>query len=332
MIRTDASPLRLALCHAVSATAIGEAIALNLEGEALPDWVMVAPAGPVLRGADGRMFKIADPDALVAATMARGLKLPIDINHAQFLRAPRGEESPAAGWIEELQARDGAVWGRVDWTESGRAALAARSYRYLSPALLHDDKGAVAAIAGAGLVNRPNFSMPALNAHQENDMDKELLKKLGLPETASLADVLAALEKMQTSLNAAQTPALSLYVPRADYDAVLARATGAEAALNAAAEGNRKAKAAALVEQAVKDGKIAPATRDFYIGLCATEAGLAEVTKFVGLQPSVFTPSNIGKTEPATQVALNADRRAAALAMGLDEKAFAEFLAAQPAA
>ncbi|MBG0809859.1 hypothetical protein IY145_10760 [Methylosinus sp. H3A] len=334
MFSPDASPLLIALCHDAASPAIGEAVALNFEGEALPDWVMVTPAGSRLRGSDGREWRVADAAALAAASMARGLKLPIDINHAQFLRAPKGEESPAVGWIEQMEARDGAVWARVDWTPSGASALRGKSYRYLSPALHHDASGAVVAILGAGLTNRPNFDMPALNAQRQEDMmDKELLKKLGLAETASLTDVLAALDRLQTSLNAAQTatPSLAVYVPRADYDAVLSRATTAETALNARVDGERKTKAGALVDQGVKDGKIAPATKDFYLSLCATETGLVDFEKFLGVQPSVFTPSNIGKTEPSGGVALNADQKATARIMGLDEKAFAEFLAGQTA-
>lgn len=334
MFSPDASPLRIALCHAAAQPAIGEAVALNFEGDALPDWVMVVPAGPRVRGSDGREFRVADAAALANASMARGLKLPIDVNHAQFIRAPKGEDSPAAGWIEEMEARDGAVWARVDWTPSGARALRGKAYRYLSPALHHDASGAVVAILGAGLTNRPNFDMPALNAQRQEDMmDKELLKKLGLAETASLADVLAALDRLQTSLNAAQaaTPSLAVYVPRADYDAVLARATTAETALNARVDGDRKTKAGALVDQAVKDGKIAPATKDFYLSLCATETGFAEFEKFLGVQPSVFTPSGVGTKEPVSGVALNAEMKEFVRFADVDEKAFADFVAGKSA-
>jgi len=150
---------------AVGGRAIGGglAVALNAEGAA-PEWIMLLPAGPVIRGQDGRTWRMSDPEKVARATMAAGLKPSIDFNHAQYLQAPKGGANPAAGWIEALEVRAGAIWGRVEWTARGSSALAAREYRYISPALKTGDDGEVIAILNAGLVNNPNLPMPALNA------------------------------------------------------------------------------------------------------------------------------------------------------------------------
>ncbi|HEY8136255.1 MAG TPA: phage protease [Methylocystis sp.] len=334
MIRADASQIALNDAASQDAPTLGAALAISLNAEGAPcEWIMLVPRGPQIKGNDGRVFKLRDPQKIVDAFKARGLSRPIDINHAQAHKAPKGEESPAAGWIEEMAVRDGAVWGRVDWTARGSAALAGKDYRYISPALRVTADGDVVELAHAGLVNDPNFTMPALNAAEEkNLMNKELLKRLGLAENATEAEVLAAIERLQTQLNAAKdaTPSLSVYVPRADYDLACQQRDEARAALNARDESERKAKGEALVEQAVKDGKIAPATKDFYLKLCASEDGLKQVQDFVAKQPSHFAKAGLDDEAKAGKdgVQLNADERRYLQMAGVSEK---EFLAAREA-
>lgn len=330
MIRTDAS--LIALNAADAAPAIGEALAIALNAEAAScDWIMLVPAGDPVRGSDGRVFKNPNPQAVVDAFNRDGVAAPIDINHAQFLKAPAGEDSPAAGWIEQLELREGAIWGRVEWTSVGLNALREKTYRFISPALVAP-RETITGLAGAGLVNRPNLKMPALNAAEENSMDKELLKKLGLAETASVNDAIAAIDALQTKLNAAATPSLAVYVPRADYDLIVKQRDEAQAALNARDESERKAKGETLVEQAVKDGKIAPATKDFYLQLCATEDGLKQVQDFVAKQPSHFVQAKVEDADKDGKVQLNAEQKSVADVLGISHDEFAKQLAAQKGA
>ncbi|QGM46730.1 phage protease [Methylocystis heyeri] len=323
----------LSLNAALDLPGLGAGVALNFEGDAPPEWVQLVPAGEKVVGNDSRVFLNRDPQGVVDVFKARGLDLPIDINHAEFHRAPRGEEAPAAGWIKELELRAGAIWGRVEWTPSGAAALNAKSYRYISPALITDKAGAVLSIAGAGLVNRPNFVMPALNSHGASM--KNLLAKLGLAETATENDAIAAVETLQTSLNAAKAGqvSLALYVPRADYDVALNRAKAAETALETHRSNERAAKVASLVDGALKAGKITPATKDFYVRLCSNDEGVKQFEGFLAAAPSFFTSVvDLAQQQDANKVALNADQLAAAKVMGIDPKKFAEHLAAQTTA
>ena len=157
-------------------------------------------------------------------------------------------------------------------------------------------------------------------------MDKELCAALGISETATTQDALAAIAKLKTELNAAQSKGVDLaaYAPRADLTAMQERAEKAEKAyaeLNAA---NLKAKATAAVEQAVKDGKIAPASKDVYMELCASEDGFAKFEKIVEATPSITggtqVPDNAPKGNEKTE--LNAAEKDWASSMGYTEEAW----------
>ena len=134
--------------------------------QGVPAWVMLVPSG-TFKGRDGRgPFHIANPDDVIAETQAQQLEagLPFDINHSTDFAAPKGGESPAAGWIKELANRDGAIWGRVEWTALGKESLTRGpnneppQYRYISPVFTFDEKtGEVQEILRAALTNNPNL-------------------------------------------------------------------------------------------------------------------------------------------------------------------------------
>ncbi|CAA0129454.1 Uncharacterised protein [Starkeya nomas] len=280
-------------------------IALAAAG-AVPEWIMILPAGPQLRAVDGRSWTIEDPDAVAAASMLDGLDLPIDWEHAQDHRAPKGEEAPAAGWIDRIEVRDGAQWAHVDWTEKGRRSIAGRDYRYISPTFLHDKAGRIARIIGAGLVNRPAFnSLPALAQQSTTTEDtmKSTLAALGLAETATEADATAAVTKLKTDLVAAtasaQTPSLEKFVPRADYDQVLQRATAAEQKLTERDRSDLDARVTTLIDGAVAAGKIAPASKPHYVALAQKD--FAQVEGLLATAPQIVKPSGLddpGRTTP----------------------------------
>ena len=155
-------------------------------------------------------------------------------------------------------------------------------------------------------------------------MEKELCAALGIPETATTADALAAIAKLKTELNSAQSKTVDLtaYAPRADLAAAQQRAEKAEkelAELNAA---SLKAKATAAVEQAVKDGKIAPASKDVYMELCATADGLAQFEKIVAATPSITGGAQVPDMPPANaeSLELNAAEKEWASSMGYTEE------------
>ena len=193
-----------------------------------PEWVELLPAGPEVAGRDGRSWRLDDPEQVACASLDGARQIPIDWEHASEIKARRGEMSPAAGWITELEARGGTLWGRVEWTERGRESVARREYRYLSPVFHYEPKSRrILRLVSAGLVNLPNFRMRALN--QENQEQQEttmrslpelILKALDLAEDATGEQAAEAIGKLKTerdtALNRTESPSLEKFVPRAD--------------------------------------------------------------------------------------------------------------------
>jgi phage I-like protein len=276
---------------------------------------MLFPAGQKVDACDGRSFKNRNPAAVVAAFKSYGKHLPFDVNHSTHLKAPKGEDSPAAGWITDLDVREGAIWGSVEWTRLGREALADKTYKYVSPGFLPTAEGDVSSLLSAGLVNRPAFTqLPALAAQLNSDteaasqpiedpMDKALLKLLGLAETASAAEasaVVTALLKQvdeahaelasfrasaAVELAAARDPAVM--VPRAELTVVLARAETAEAQLKVEQDAKRQELVDGLIAAGMRDGKITPATKGYYVQLCAQDPEAFKA--FIEVAPVVVT-------------------------------------------
>ncbi len=131
-----------------------------------PEWVEIIPAGPRVTGRDGRswVFGLAEGQAVITAFSGNGGPLPVDWEHASEHRAPRGEEAPAAGWITALELRNGALWGRVEWTPRAAEQISRREYRFLSPVFLFNkNTGSIIKLSSVALTNNPNLYLAALN-------------------------------------------------------------------------------------------------------------------------------------------------------------------------
>jgi len=312
--------------------------ALNFEisgsdGSAVPDWIELIPAGQIT-GRDGRRWVNDQPQSIIDDLMQREADIPLDYEHATELKAPRGDEAPAAGWFVAYEIRDGALWGKISFTPRGEQAVTNREYRYISPVFDYEKAtGRVRRLSSVALVNKPNLFLSALNHEQQrtgtarrapttgdNPM-KNLLKKLGLAEDASEELALNALEKLQgdlsTALNRANTPSLEKFVPRADYDSALTRAANAEQRLTDIEADQLLTAITAEIDAALKAGKITPATREYYTAMCRQENGLAEFKKFIAAAPVVADPSKLdGKTPPDSGKALNAEEAKIAAMFG----------------
>ena len=267
--------------------------------DVVPEWVHLVPAG-TFTGVDGRgPYRVKDLAALAAASMKPG-RLVVDENHATDLAAPRGHSAPARGWIVEMQARADGLWGRVEWTAAGRALLADRAYRGISPAMAVDkrDKTTVRAVLRASLVNDPNLPLTTLpNRKQEPAVDRVKLRaSLGLAEDADEAAILAAAEAARTAISthAAQLKQIA-DAAKADKPEVAAIVTvlqargqddGAElrkelvalqAKLTTLETAQKTERATAVVDKAIRDGKPIPKTlRDHYIARHAQDAEAVE--------------------------------------------------------
>ncbi|PKP71902.1 MAG: hypothetical protein CVT82_00355 [Alphaproteobacteria bacterium HGW-Alphaproteobacteria-4] len=327
---------------------------------AAPDWVHLLPgsAGGI-RTADARgPYHVTDPATLITASFAEADRLPIDENHATDLAAPLGQPSPARGWIVEMQARADGIWGRVEWTEAGRALVADRAYRAISPVVLHDTAKAITRILRASLVNRPNLrGLAALN--QESDV-KPLLERLaelfGL-DAASGEDAVfnaaqaakgAGAPALQSQLaeigqvfgvtgdgavvleaarKAAQKPGEAPQVV-----ALQAELTTVTTRLNTLTESVAREKATGFVDGAIQAGRVGvKPLREHYIAMHMEDA--ARVEKEIGALPILGRSGTVAAapSSPAGEIALQSEQTAAVKMLGLDPTKYAATLKAERA-
>lgn len=166
---------------------------------AVPEWVQLLPAGLIATGDTRGPYSVRDMAQVIALSFADGDRLPIDENHSTDLAAPKGLPAPARGWITAMEARDGSLWGRVEWTAMGRQLVEGREYRGISPVIIHDKNKRIERILRASLVNRPNLrGLARLNAEGSMDLMKTLVGVLGLdPANTTPEQVVEAIKKLQ---------------------------------------------------------------------------------------------------------------------------------------
>ncbi|MGD9863592.1 MAG: phage protease [Pseudodonghicola sp.] len=324
---------------------------------AAPDWIHLIPAGVEIMTQDNRgPYRVVDPQAVVAS-LQPGQKLPIDENHAIDWAAPRGEPSPARGYIVELQARVDGIWGRVDWTEAGRALMSDRAYLGISPAIVHDGSKAILGLARASLTNKPNLrGLTSLHMETDDMSLKAVAKALGLSDDAGEDQILTAIGTLKTpdtqmalqsqlgeiavALGAAQDAAPDVVLAEAKKKATAAPteivALQTELATMASAlasikEGSAREKAEAYIDGEINSGRIGiKQVRERYIALHMADPegtkAMVEVMPILGPnnRPSIpATPAKPG------EIALQSEQLEAARLLGISPKDYADFLKAE---
>lgn len=310
-------------------------IALNVEGATAPEWIELIPPGPNVQGHDGRRWTMTDANAVVADTRAANRPMALDWEHAGHIRATQGLDAPAAGWIEELQARNGAIWGRVAWTPRGAEQVAAREYRFVSPTFAYDAvTSCIKRLTGAGLTNNPNLHLTAMNraephSEPENSLDLALLRTaLELPADATDEAILA---KAREKTAANKTVDLVAYAPRGELTEAVNRANGLQGQLDTIKGAARDAAIEVALDAAQSAGKITPASRPEYLAMCKVEGGLERFEKLAATLPVVVSGAPVvkgGKPETAADPAsgLSAEQLAVCKAFGTDPVAYAKSL------
>ena len=231
----------------------GEAVALNWEAPADGSTqvkVQLSPFGEFTLHDGGKRngtvqhCSKAAFEALVANWKAQGSPdVLVDVDHA----SARGGSTEAAAWCNALEVDDNGLQGVFNLTPKGLELVKNRSYRFVSPGWTLSPDGTPVSLCSVALTNRPNLPVkPVVNADGTGGQDpedpnsrkdtpemdiKKLAAALGLPETATEEEVLAAIKAMQ------------------DREAQAA----AEAA---------NAKAEEFAENAVKSGKIAANSKE----------------------------------------------------------------------
>lgn len=180
----------------------------------IPVEIQLVPVGefPITRTVekDGKKEKITElqiVDQAAITAMAKSFQGPalLDFDHESY---DGGKRTAAAGWITEVEDRgEDGLWGKIDWADSGKAAVVGKEYRYISPVfpedgieILGDDKIRPLRIESVALTNWPNMKTirpifnkapcdcgSKTNKEIKNTMDYKaiLLKILGLPADAT---------------------------------------------------------------------------------------------------------------------------------------------------
>lgn len=182
-------------------------------------WVHLAPVGEFpgwLIEPEGRERSVTqrlDAEAFEAILRNFEPHRLVDFEHRADAQ---GGDTTAAAWILALDRREDGVWGQVQFSDLGAAAVSNRRYRYLSPVfdveLLSPDVARPTRLVGAAFTNRPNlkalkplFNQAAAatqNTGGREDM-KDIALALGLAEDADAAAILAAAQKLAADLAAA---------------------------------------------------------------------------------------------------------------------------------
>lgn len=221
------------------------AVALNLpmqegEGAPLPSAEIIPPADAsgVVKGRDGRRFRMKDPATLAAAINAQAVAARIDFDHRSERTSPTFNGSTAAeGWVKNARVNArGGIDADLDLISWAAMTLRVGSYRYLSPALIHTTDMEVRGLSSVAMVNDPNFDLPAPTIHAtEPNVDDETIAER---EEALKAREQAADERaLNAATRAVDQAVADGKVPAAAKDAHLetikAHKDGIDAGLNA---------------------------------------------------------------------------------------------------
>lgn len=230
----------------------GNAIALNFSvpADGSPLTVQLSPFGEFVLHDGGKMNGCVQHcsreafEAMVANWKAAGSPdILVDVDHA----SATGGSTEAAAWAKNLRVDDTGLCADFELTPRGKELIGGKQYRFVSPGWSLGKDGTPLALCSVGLTNRPNLPVkPVVNSgdaggrdpddpnenQETKTMDTKLIAAaLGLPETATEEEILAAV-KAQKEAN------------------------------DAAKEAAEDAKAETFAENAVKSGKIAANSKD----------------------------------------------------------------------
>lgn len=343
---TDGRQRQPPLCGCMTSPLISLLFALDAPppDRAVPQRLRVIPAGE-FRSVDGRgPWRVENAAEVIAASLARMARLPIDENHSTQIAAQAGGAGPARGWITRLAAEADGIWADVEWTEAGRALLADGAYAYISPVMAHTKDGRVLSLRSVALTNQP--AVPELSLLTANDEDDDvdlqaLRAALGLADTADEAAILAAATDARAGAAAHQVAltriataaglaaangadelvaALTARAAAGDPAELARRVVVLETQLTANTTAQTRREAEALVDGAIRGGKPISALRDHFISRCC--AGQMEaVTAELAALPSINAGGIIRAPEGDGQVtSLTAQEKDVARLTGVSEE------------
>lgn len=316
----------------------------------VPEEIQVIPYGTEIDTSKGKFTLDEECAPLVMAEFSKQInQMVIDYEHQTLA----GTEAPAAGWITRLidKGKDG-IWAAVEWTAKAKTYITNKEYKYVSPVFLKRiSDNRVLRLINVALTNQPNIDgmVPLVNKageyqlktnKEENFMLKELLKRLGLAETATEQDVIAAINKIEADsakgavlvVNKSVLTALGLAenATEAEITGTIMAMKQSHTQVATLAQELKTMKdalaakdAADVVAVAMKEGKITPAQKDWADTYAKTD--LAGFKVFVSKAPVVIPQGQIARDEPPASAVLDDTQLAVNKQMGLDTETFKKY-------
>lgn len=331
-------------------------ICKDMNGKA-PEEIQVIPYGVEIQTDKGPFTLDAQNAPLVMAEFEKKKnQMVIDYEHQTLT----GAKAPAAGWISKLidKGKEG-IWAAVSWTAKAKQYIENREYRYISPVfLVRISDNRVLRLINVALTNQPNIDgmVPLINKagldHQTiidkegKTMWKELLKTLGIAETATEQEAIAVINKIKT--DAADAIAAAKGTVVIANKSVLTALGLAETATEAEITGTIMAmkqshtqvgaiaqelaalkttigakEAADAVTLAMKDGKITPAQKEWADEYAKRD--LAGFKVFVAKAPTVVVMGKVVGEEKKPEGAIDEVQMQVNKQLGIDEETYKKF-------
>ncbi|MFZ5744825.1 MAG: phage protease [Pseudomonadota bacterium] len=132
----------------------------QFEGQSPDQWVhflRLDQAGTITERCSSSIHSLA---MLAKASLKAGDVLPVQENFSPWLGSRLSAVAAPAGWIVALEARADGLWGKVEWSPTGRHLKAQGAYASLIPILAQGKSGNAKLLLGATLANSPTLLPP----------------------------------------------------------------------------------------------------------------------------------------------------------------------------
>jgi phage I-like protein len=200
-----------------------------------PKEMRIFPMGMIDTAKGPFIFDEEAAKMCMAAYSDQGNELFFDYDHRSLSEMGPPDSGKAAGWFL-LELRADGLWAvNIRWTPAAAAGLSAGEWRYFSPAFLVDDNRRICALINVALTNNPatkNMTpLVAASARRASEkarkdtMNAPLLVALGLAETASDADAIAAAQSLNANAQTLSATVRDLLALTAKPNAAEALAT-----------------------------------------------------------------------------------------------------------
>ncbi len=314
----------------------------------IPDEIQVIPYGRHDTPKGTFELDSAGADAVIATFEAQKNDMVIDYEHQTLA----GTEAPAAGWIKKLinKGKEG-IWASVEWTERAKKYLANKEYRYLSPVFMKriaDNK--VTQLINVALTNQPNIDgmVPVVNKDRglikkEGNGMKDLLKLLGLTGEATEEQAIVAVNKIIADKQALEGKS-AVIANKIVIDALGLKEGATESEITGTIMAMKQShgtveslstelaaikskltdkEASDAVEQAVNDGKITPAQKDWATDYAKRD--LAGFQVFVSKAPVIVVQGRVAGNEKPAEGTLDEAQLEINKQCGIDVETFKKY-------